>query len=108
ARMIYLRRTEIAEIVMDRYKKFYTILVNKYYVDEIYDAAIVNPIVNVSDKLLWKGFDVRVIDGIVNGSAGLVAFTAQRLRKIQSGIAQNYAIVFIGGIVVILIWLLMK
>ena len=88
--------------------KLYNLILNKYYVDEAYDKAIVNPIVSVSDKILWKGFDVRVIDGMVNGSAGLVARTAQGLRKIQSGIAQNYAIIFIGGIVFILTWLLLK
>ena len=108
ALVIYRRRIEIATAFVERYNKLYNLILNKYYVDEAYDKAIVNPIVSVSDKILWKGFDVRVIDGMVNGSAGLVARTAQGLRKIQSGIAQNYAIFFIGGIVFILTWLLLK
>ena len=43
------------------------LLLNKYYVDEIYDAAIVQPIRIVSEEGLWKVVDVRVIDGAVNG-----------------------------------------
>jgi NADH-quinone oxidoreductase subunit L len=108
ARMIYLKRIEVASALVERYNKIYKLLLNKYYVDEAYDAVIVNPIVNASDKMLWKGFDVRIVDGLVNGSASLVAITAQWARKIQSGVAQNYAIIFIGGIVFILTWLLVK
>jgi len=108
ARLIYLRRMEIATAFVERYNKIYNLILNKYYVDEAYDKAIVTPIVNASDKILWKGFDVGIVDGLVNGSAGLVALTAQWLRKIQSGVAQNYAIIFIGGIVFILTWLLLK
>jgi NADH-quinone oxidoreductase subunit L len=108
ARRIYLKRVEIATLVMERYPKLYNLLLNKYFVDEVYDAAIVNPIVAGSDKILWKGFDVGVIDGLVNGTAGVVSKSAQWLRKIQSGVAQNYAIVFIGGIVLILTWLIVQ
>jgi NADH-quinone oxidoreductase subunit L len=108
ARIIYLKRIEIASALVERYHKIYGLLLNKYYVDEAYDAVIVNPIVNTSDKILWKGFDVRIVDGLVNGSASLVAITAQWARKVQSGVAQNYAIIFIGGIVFILTWLLVK
>jgi len=57
---------------------------------------------------LWKGVDVRVIDGIVNGSAKLVAIASQWFRKVQTGVAQMYAIVFIGGIFLILTWLLFQ
>jgi NADH-quinone oxidoreductase subunit L len=108
ARIIYLRRIEIASSIVGRYNKIYNLLLNKYYVDEAYDAVIVNPIVHGSDKILWKGFDVRILDGLVNGSAGLVGITARWARKIQSGVAQNYAIIFIGGIVFVVTWLLLK
>ena len=108
ARTIYLRRIEIASSLVERYNKLYNLILNKYYVDEAYDAAIVNPIVTFSDKVLWKGFDVSIVDGIVNGTASLIAVTAQWARKIQSGVAQNYAIIFIGGIVFIITWLLLK
>ncbi len=50
----------------------HTLLLNKYYVDEIYDAAIVQPIKLASDEGLWKRVDVQVIDGAVNGVGGSV------------------------------------
>ena len=61
-----------------------------------------------SEVYLWKGIDVVMIDGIVNGSAKLMASTAQVLRKIQTGIAQSYAVVFIFGILFVVTWLLVK
>ena len=82
-------------------------LFNKYYIDEAYDSAIVTPTVKLSEGLLWKGVDVAVIDGIVDGSAKLVAFAARGIRLIQTGIAQQYAAVFVGGILLILLWLIL-
>lgn len=108
ARTIYTKRADIVANLSSRFTKTYNLLLNKYYVDELYDAVIVNPILNASDKVLWKGFDVGVIDGVINGSAGLVGWMAQWLRKIQSGVAQNYAIIFVGGIVFVLTWLIVK
>ncbi len=108
ARTIYLRRMDVVGELVKRYERIYKFLLNKYYVDEAYDAAVVNPIVAGSEKLLWKGFDVGLIDGIVNGMAHLMVFVSNSLRKIQSGVAQNYAIVFVGGIVFVVTWLLLR
>ena len=107
-RMVYLRRAELAEHWKMRFPKIYAMLFNKYYVDEAYDAAIVTPTVKVSETILWKGVDVAVIDGLVNGSAKLIASVAQGIRRVQTGIAQHYATIFVGGILVILIWLIFK
>jgi NADH-quinone oxidoreductase subunit L len=107
-RMVYLRRAELAEHWKMRFPKIYAMLFNKYYVDEAYDAAIVTPTVKVSETILWKGVDVAVIDGLVNGSAKLIASFAQGIRRVQTGIAQHYATIFVGGILVILIWLIFK
>ncbi|MBI1805341.1 MAG: NADH-quinone oxidoreductase subunit L [Ignavibacteriae bacterium] len=81
---------------------FYKLLWNKYYVDEVYDAAIVAPMVKGSEKLLWRGFDVAIIDGIVNGVAKLIGLLSDQLRKIQVGVAQTYALAFVIGIIVVL------
>ncbi len=105
---LYLKRTEIAGGLVERYQKTYKLLLNKYYVDEAYDAAVVNPIVAGSERLLWKGFDIGIIDGLVNGTATLIALTSQWLRKIQSGVAQNYAIIFVGGILFVITWILVR
>jgi len=91
-----------------RFKTSYKILWNKYYLDNIYFAIIVDPIVTTSRNLLWKVIDVKIIDGIVNGVANITLELGQYTKKIQSGIAQNYATMMIGGIVIIIAWLLIS
>ncbi|MBI5021090.1 MAG: NADH-quinone oxidoreductase subunit L [Ignavibacteriales bacterium] len=105
ARRWYLSKPEVVENLTIAMKKFYNLLWNKYFIDEIYEYTIVKPIKVGSEKLLWKGFDVNIIDGMVNGSAKLIGFISGGLRKIQSGVVQNYAFAFIIGIVVIL-WII--
>ena len=104
----YLKRTGLLEKMSTRYERVGRVLFNKYYVDEVYDAAVVNPTVKVSEKLLWKGVDVAVIDGALNGLALLVTNVAMAARKVQTGVAQMYAVVFVGGIVCIVGWLLLR
>jgi NADH-quinone oxidoreductase subunit L len=87
---------------------WYKILWNKYYVDEIYDFAVVAPTVRASEKLLWKGVDTRIIDGLVNGTAKLISLISGQLRKIQMGVAQGYALAFVVGIIIVLGILLLK
>ncbi|MBI3586047.1 MAG: NADH-quinone oxidoreductase subunit L [Ignavibacteriales bacterium] len=108
ARTVYLKRAELAERWKNKYASLYKVLLNKYFVDEVYDKTIVNPTVKISEGFLWKGVDVSVIDGAVNGSAKLVALAAQGIRRIQTGVMQQYATVFVGGIVLIMIWLILK
>jgi NADH-quinone oxidoreductase subunit L len=81
-------------------------LSNKYYVDEAYDKAVVGPIVKGSDMILWKWFDNGVIDRVVNGTAATTTFIAGIVRKVQTGVAQSYAVYFIGGILLVLTVLL--
>jgi NADH-quinone oxidoreductase subunit L len=102
ARTIYLKRNEIAVRLSTSFKGIYQLLWNKYFVDEIYDAAVVTLIRKTSDKLLWKIFDVNIIDGAVNGAAAVIARASGLLRKIQVGVAQSYALAFVVGIILIL------
>jgi NADH-quinone oxidoreductase subunit L len=108
ARWVYLQRNDIAASVQKRYSRVYRLLLNKYYVDEMYDSAVVGPILKTSEEILWKVVDSALIDGIVNGTAMAVGAIAQTLRKIQTGVAQFYAVVFIGGILFVITWLLLK
>jgi len=79
-----------------------TLLENKYYVDEIYDAAIINPIHAVSREGLWKIFDVGVIDGLVNGVGRLVTNAGALVRHLQAGFVRGYAaIILLGALLVI-------
>ena len=78
------------------------LLENKYYVDEIYDAAVINPINTVSREGLWKIFDVGVIDGLVNGLGRIVTDAGAVARYLQSGFVRGYAaIILLGALLVI-------
>jgi NADH-quinone oxidoreductase subunit L len=78
------------------------LLENKYYVDEVYNSTIINPIHLTSKWLLWKFVDVTIIDGIVNGTARLVSNIGAWGRLLQTGFARSYAaIILIGAIAVI-------
>ncbi|MBK8983282.1 MAG: NADH-quinone oxidoreductase subunit L [Ignavibacteria bacterium] len=85
---------------------FSKVLENKYYVDEAYDKVIVNPIEKTSEKFLWNIFDVKIIDGAVNGIARYVSNISFDWRRIQTGVIQDYAGISVAGIVLILLYLL--
>lgn len=77
------------------------LLYNKYYVDEIYQTVVVNPLVWISRNILWKTVDEGVVDGAVNGIAGGVRTIGDGVRHTQSGNLRSYAVwVVIGAIVV--------
>ena len=86
----------------------YTLLLNKYYVDEIYNAVIVQPIKGISTVLLWKGVDAGLIDGAVNGVGGFVRGSSSSLRKLQTGSIRAYAASLFLGVVAILGWYLLR
>ena len=108
ARNIYLKKPAIAESVSSRFKGLYKLLWNKYFVDEIYDAVVITPIVKGSESFLWKFTDSKIIDGMVNGTASIIGFISTRIRKIQTGVAQIYALVMMLGIVIALFWIILS
>lgn len=80
----------------------YKLSFNKFYVDEIYDATVVQPTYVVSDSFLYRIVDVKVIDGIVNGLASTAGLLSSIFRKLQTGLVQNYAVMIVIGIVVLI------
>ena len=102
AAFIWLKRRELAASMARSFAPIHRLLLNKYYVDEIYDATIVRPIHAVSREGLWRGFDVRVVDGAVNGTATIVAASAATLRRLQTGSVRTYAGSLFIGVVVVL------
>jgi NADH-quinone oxidoreductase subunit L len=89
-------------------KGIYKLLLNKYKLDEVYFNLIVDPLIITSRKFFWKVIDVKIIDGLVNNSAGLTIEIGNAIRRIQTGIAQNYALVMFGGIILILAYILFR
>ena len=89
--LVWIRRREVAAQMAARFPGLHRLLLNKYYVDEVYDAALVRPIGNASREGLWKGVDIGVIDGAVNGAAAVVGAAAWALRRLQTGSVRTYA-----------------
>lgn len=85
---------------------FAKVLENKYYIDEAYDKAIVQPIYESSDEFLWKTVDVKIIDGFINGLAATFQKLSFVWRKMQTGVVQDYAAITIAGIAVIVLFLM--
>jgi NADH-quinone oxidoreductase subunit L len=96
----YISKPELPEAVTEKIPVIYDLVYNKYYVDEFYDATVVEPIKNGSD-FLWHGVDETVIDGAVNGSATTVGWLSSHLRKLETGFVQSYALAILIGAVLV-------
>ena len=106
AHFVWIQRRRIAENAARELAPIHRLLLNKYYVDEIYDAAIVQPLHAISREGLWRGFDVKVIDGAVNGAATIVDSSATLMRRLQTGSVRTYAGSVFAGVVAILAYYL--
>jgi len=106
--LFFLKRRDLADAAAARFRGLHRLLLNKYFVDEVYDAAIVQPVRIVSEQALWKGVDAAVIDGAVNGAGATVKALAGRLRLLQTGSIRAYAASLMVGAVVILAYFLWR
>jgi len=102
AAFLWLKNPRIPASLAASFPGLHRLLLNKYYVDEIYDAAIVHPIQRASTEGLWKGMDVRVVDGLVNLTGFVVAAVSAVLRLLQTGSVRSYAASTFVGVVVVL------
>jgi len=104
----YIRSPETPKKMAASLGALYRLLAGKYFVDELYAAVIVRPLVWVSDKVLWHAVDERVIDGAVNGVASVSRETGDRLRYASTGNIRTYAAWVLIGVVVftsLLLWM---
>ena len=88
--------------------KIHQILYRKFYVDEIYDALFVKPILFVSDRILFRVVDMNLIDAIVNDIASMLRSLGGVIRKFQTGDARAYAAaILIGtlGLLMYFVWM---
>ncbi|MBE0617989.1 MAG: NADH-quinone oxidoreductase subunit L, partial [Proteobacteria bacterium] len=98
--ILYLARPDIPKAVAARFKAVYELLLNKYYVDEIYQAVFIDTCLALA-TFLWAFWDVVVIDGLVNGTGYLVRTVGGGLRQLQTGRVQGYALTILFGAVVL-------
>ena len=107
----YIRRPDLPKKLAQSMYGLYTLVLHKYYVDEIYAAVIVRPLLWISTNVLWHTVDEGLIDGTVNGSARLARETGGKLRELQSGNARSYAswvVVGAVGVTALLLGIWMK
>lgn len=101
AYVFYVKSPEIPDRLMTQWQTLYQCSLNKWYVDEAYDKAFVNPTFSIADQM-WKKIDVAIIDNAVNGVARGFAWWGWVTRFIQTGETQNYALGMTVGAVIIL------
>jgi NADH-quinone oxidoreductase subunit L len=93
-----------AAAVRERFAGLFTLLSNKYYVDEFYEAFIGKPLHWISDKVFLRVGDRFLIDGTLNGLAALASGVAGRLSRVQTGSIHLYAFLVVAGLVGSLLW----
>ncbi len=103
---LYVKRPDIPEMLESKFKGLHTLLVNKYYFDDINQALFADGTVKVGTEL-WKQGDQKLIDDLmVNGSAKSVSAFGSLLRQLQTGQLYHYAFAMIVGLVFFLGWLI--
>ena len=107
AYIFYIKKRDVPVALAEKYPFVYRLLLNKWYIDELYDLVIISPLRGFS-YFLWRGVDVGVVDGIVNGVARIVGWASSAVRYMQSGYVQSYAVSVIFGTVVLLAYYFVK
>jgi NADH-quinone oxidoreductase subunit L len=104
----YIKSPESPKKLAGSLSVLYKLFSGKYFIDELYLAVIVRPLVWISDKVLWHAVDERAIDGTVNGVAFVSRETGDRLRRATTGNIRSYATWIVLGVVVfasLLLWM---
>jgi NADH-quinone oxidoreductase subunit L len=103
AYLFYVLAPALPEAIGNSIKPVYTLLYNKYFVDEAYDSAVVNPLLDGSRSLLWRTIDAGAIDGAVNGAGSTARGIGNVLRHLQSGYIRSYAAWVVAGAIIVVI-----
>jgi NADH-quinone oxidoreductase subunit L len=103
AYVFYVAKPGLADSFSKSMGGLYTLVYNKYFVDEAYNATVVEPLVEGSRTVLWRGIDAGIIDGTVNGVGHRSRGIGSILRLIQSGNVRSYAAWVVLGSIVLLV-----
>jgi len=105
AYVMYIAKPGLADSVSSGFGWLYRVVYNKYFVDEIYDATVVKPLVSGSRVVLWRGVDAGLIDGAVNGVGSTSQGLGGWLKLLQSGNIRSYATWVLFGSIILLLTL---
>ncbi|NOX38695.1 MAG: NADH-quinone oxidoreductase subunit L [Calditrichaeota bacterium] len=107
AYLMYIKGSISPVKMAQRFQGLYRLLYNKYYVDEIYQKFIINPLIAFS-RWLWHFVDEGIVDGLVNLAGRLMILFGLLLRRVQTGYVQNYAAFFVLGTLILLAYYLLS
>jgi len=105
AYLFYVVAPSIPESLESGLHGLYTLIYNKYFVDELYDATVVRPVVDGSRTLLWRGADATIIDGAVNGIGRTARAIGGILKFAQNGYIRDYAGWVVAGSIAIVVYM---
>jgi NADH-quinone oxidoreductase subunit L len=108
AYVLYLSKPYLPQKIADALNGFYTAVVHKYYIDEIYAAVFVKPLIDGSTRILWQGVDKGVIDATVNNSADAARSVSDEVRQMQSGNLRSYAAWIAAGSALVIAYMIWK
>ncbi|MBS3969684.1 MAG: NADH-quinone oxidoreductase subunit L [Clostridia bacterium] len=101
--LIYYKKVIPAEKIKERFKPVYTLLENKYYIDEIYQWFFDKVVLVISSAFNWS--DKNLVDGTAHGISDGIRGAGARMRFIQTGNMQNYALVIFIAVILLVIWM---
>jgi NADH-quinone oxidoreductase subunit L len=93
---------EYDALLADRFGGLYQAWKDTYYWDEFYNNVVVDTLIDGIGRRAFAAFDTHVVDGAVNGIAGLAQRASGTLRLVQTGIVQNYALGLVLGVVLVI------
>jgi NADH-quinone oxidoreductase subunit L len=97
AYVLYIQLPGIPFLLAWRLKPAYDLLLNKYYIDEIYNLIVTRPLFWISDNVLNRAIDSYAIDGVAEGAGLAVETSGQVARRVETGNVQHYAFVYLLG-----------
>ncbi|MGH3183939.1 MAG: hypothetical protein ACRDOE_18840, partial [Streptosporangiaceae bacterium] len=103
--LFYLKNPALPDRLAQRLRGLYALVFNKYWVDDLYGAAITRPLAAFSRTVLWRGVDVELIDGAVNGIGRAALGAGDGLRRQASGNLRSYATWVVLGAAAVLLYL---
>jgi NADH-quinone oxidoreductase subunit L len=106
AYILYISKPYLPQKIADGLNGFYTAVLNKYYVDELYAKLFVKPLVEGSTSILWQGVDRKVIDDSVNNAADGARHVSDEVRRMQSGNLRSYAGWIAAGSAVVIAYMI--